>query len=322
MKTNLEHNQRYLVEEFAEAYLEHRMARRDLLRRVLLLTGSVPLTASVLLALGCGDSDDEPAATPTASTPPLATTEAGAGPGVAPTDPAIQAQDIRFPGPASELIGYIARPSASGAFPAILVIPENQGLLEHFKDVARRYAKEGFVALSLDVLSRQGGTSTDMAAVMAAYRTLTTEGVVADMKGSLDYLKSQSFVRGNALGATGFCLGGNYVWEIVLASPEIKAAAPYYGTVDMAKLGQLRQVQAAVLAVYGGLDTRVTAQSALVDEQLKASGKPYEIKIYPTAGHGFFNEGRANTGNFGYDPVASAEAWKNTLAWFRRHLTA
>jgi carboxymethylenebutenolidase len=319
MTTKLQHHQTYLIEEFVEAYQEHRMERREMLRRVVLLTGSVPLTASVLLALGCGDSDDEPAAPPTATTVPLATTEAGIGPGVSPTDPAIQAQDVRFPGPAGELIGYIARPTANGRYGGILIIHENQGMIDHFKDVARRYAKEGFAALAIDLLSRQGGTPADMAAVMAAYRNLTGDQMVADMTAGINYLKGQSFVRSNAIGATGFCFGGGQTWEITIANPDVKAAVPYYGTVAADKLERLRQTQAAVMAVYGGNDTRVNAQIPAVEEQLKASGKPYEIKVYEGANHAFFNEGR---GAQTYNQQAAADAWKATLAWFRRNLPA
>jgi carboxymethylenebutenolidase len=94
---------------------------------------------------------------------------------------------------------------------------------------------------------------------------------------------------------------------------------PYYGTVDAAKLERLRQTQAAIMAVYGGNDARVNAQIPAVEEQLKASGKPYEIKVYEGANHAFFNEGR---GAQTYNQQAAADAWKSTLAWFRRNLPA
>jgi carboxymethylenebutenolidase len=327
MTTKLEHHQQYLIEEFAEAYQEHRMERRELLKRVLILTGSVPMTASMLFALGCGDSaDDEaaaPAAPPTNTPIALATTEAGVGPGVSPNDPAVVAQDITFKGPASDIKGYLARPAATGKFPAVLVIPENQGLLDHFKDLARRYAKEGFVALAYDPVSRAGGTTTDMAAVMAAYRSPTfLEDATADMKASLDYLKTQTFVQPNALAATGFCLGGNLAFEIALASPDIKAAAPYYGTVRQELFETLGRTQVAIIAFYGSDDARITAQAPMVEERLKASGKPYKVRIYEGTGHSFFNDTRPRSGNFGYVEASAKDAWKETLAWFRANLKA
>src|SRR3972149_5146659 len=129
----LDHHQRYLVEEFAADYLARRMSRRDLLRRALQVTGSVPLTASVLFALGCG----------------------GLAPGATPTPPpATPAETVRFPGLAGELIASRARPRADGVYPGVVVIHENRGLVDHIKDVARRYAKEGFVAVAVDLASR------------------------------------------------------------------------------------------------------------------------------------------------------------------------
>lgn len=323
MTTKLEHHQQYLIEEFAEAYQEHRMERRDLLRRVLILTGSVPLTATMLFALGCGDSaGDEaaaPAAPPTNTPIALATTEAGVGPGVSPNDPAVVGQDITFKGPASDIKGYLARPAAGGKFPAVLVIHENQGLLEHFKDVARRYAKEGFVAFSIDIISRKGGTTTDTAAVMAAYRELTQDDMTADMMASLDYLKAQPFVNVQAsFGVTGFCFGGGQAWQITLASPDIKAAIPYYGSLAAERIDQLKTTKAAVYGMYGALDTRITGQAPAVEEALKASGRPYKIKVYENAMHAFFGDHKPNT----YNQQAATDAWKETLAWFRTQLKA
>src|SRR3990172_6568390 len=141
----LDHHQRYLVEEFAADYLARRMSRRDLLRRALQVTGSVPLTASVLFALGCGGFEPEATPTPNTAPPTPAPTATPAG-RVAEDDPAITAETVRFPGLAGELIAYRARPRADGAYPGVVVIPENRGLVDHIKDVARRYAKEGFVA--------------------------------------------------------------------------------------------------------------------------------------------------------------------------------
>lgn len=319
MTTKLSHHQQYLIEEFAEAYVERRMERRELLRRVVLLTGSVPLTASMLLTLGCADSDDDaPSAAATAVPAPFATTEAGVGPGVSATDPSIVAGDVRFKGQASDVLAYLARPAREGAYPAVLIVHENQGLIEHFKDVARRIAKEGFVGLAIDLLSRKGGTSTDLAAIMQAYRELRSEDFVADMKSGLDYLKTQDFVKPAALGALGFCFGGNETFSLLLNAPELKAAVPFYGTLDPALQPELAKTKAAVLVVYGGNDARVTAQRPMIEEQLKASGQPYEIKVYEGAGHAFFNEGRGAP----YNAAASADAWKSTLAWFRKYLTA
>ena len=316
----LQHHQRYVIEEFAEAYQERRLNRRDLLRRVLLVTGSVPATASVLFALGCGDSadDGEPAVSSEPTAAPVQTTAAGIGPGVPENDPAIEGGMVRFPGPASEMLGYVARPKAPGSYPGVVIYHENQGLQDHFKDVARRFAKEGFAALAPDLVSRLGGTTPDdPGRAMTALR-LDINELRADMLASVGYLKSQTFVRANALAAMGFCAGGGYTWETAVASPDIRAAAPFYGSVSAPLMERLGETRAAILAVYGETDTRITGQSGEVADRLRAARKTVEVKIYPGAPHAFFNDTRPNV----YNEQAAKDAWRDTLAWFRRHLTA
>jgi carboxymethylenebutenolidase len=319
MRDQLSHHERYLVEEFAGDYLDRRLNRRDLLRKVLYLTGSIPLTATTLFSLGCSDDSDPGSAgavdTATAEPTPV---PSPVGPGVSATDPAIEALEISFTGPASQISGYLARPRAAGNHPALLVIHENRGLQDHFKDVARRYAKEGFVALAIDLLSRYGGTSQDANQNMALIGNVSRapQDAVADLQAGLGYLKQQSFVRTTSLGVTGFCFGGNFTWEMAMSTPELKAAVPYYGTVSMPD--RLAGLQAAVLAIYGETDARVTGTAADVESRLRAAGKTFEVKIYPGAGHAFFNETNANS----YNPAAASQAWVETLAWFRRHLSA
>jgi len=308
---SLDAYQRYLVEEFAQDYLARRMSRRDLLRRALQVTGSVPLTASVLFALGCGGGS-EPEPTPTATPAPQPTPTATAAAGRVPeNDPAISVETARFQGPASQLIAYLARPSAPGTYPGVVVIHENRGLVEHIKDVARRYAKEGFVALAVDLGSRGGGTGSG-----GSPTGVGTAENVADLLANVAYMKGLAYVRANALGVTGFCFGGGMTWELAVASADLKAAVPYYGTAS-GVLDRLVQLQAAVLVVYGGSDARITGERPQVEERLRAAGKTYEIKVYDGAGHAFFNDTGAS-----YNAAAAADAWQSTLAWFRRHLPA
>lgn len=311
MQRDLNHYQAYLAEEFADAYKEGRMSRRDLLRRMLAITGSVALAASVLSALGCSNGDDEPEAASTSA--PAAASGTPVGPGVPATDPAIQGSDVTYPGPAGTLRAYLARPSRSGQFPGVVIIHENRGLLEHFKDVARRYAKEGFVGLAVDLASRVGGTNAADPVASMGYTRLPEDDLVADLQASVGYLRGQSFVRAGSIGVSGFCMGGGFTWELAIASSDIKAAVPYYGTVRL--LDQLGRINGAVLALYGETDRFVNPQIPEVEQRLKAAGKTYEIKIYPGAGHSFFND----TGG-AYNAAAAADAWQQTLAWFRRYL--
>ncbi len=224
-------------------------------------------------------------------------------------------RDVSYKGPASDIKAYLARPASGTSFPALVIIHENRGLNEHTKDIARRYAKEGFVGLAVDLVSRSGGTTADTAVATGALTRTNADDLVADLLASVDYLKQQPFVKANALGVTGFCFGGGYTWELAVASKDMKAAAPYYGTAQRV-MSRLGETQAAVLAVYGGNDRGITGQSPQVEEQLKAAGKTYQIKIYDGANHAFFND----TGG-SYNEAAAKDAWALTLAWFRKYLT-
>lgn len=330
MPVDLNPHQDYLIREFAEEYLEEHMSRRDMLRRVLLITGSIPATAALAFTLGCGTAKDDAArATSTASAAAKApatataaatatatgTPRAAATPGVPADDPALEAADIRFPGPAGELRGYLAKPKGAGTFPGLLIIHENRGLLDQVKDIARRYAKEGFVALAIDLVSRAGGTNLqDVAANTGFLGRSNPDDLVADCLAGIAHLKGLPTTQGKKLGVVGYCFGGGYTFEVAAASKDVAAAIPYYGTAQR-PLEALARTSAAVLVNYGETDTRLTAQAPQVEERLKQSGRPYRIKIYQGAGHAFFNDTGAS-----YNPEAAADSFKEALDWFRQHL--
>jgi carboxymethylenebutenolidase len=313
--------QRYLIEEFAEEYEERRMSRRDLLRRAALIMGSTPAGLAALAAIGCGaeDDDDEPTATEGASptSEPTATTASGTtAPAETPTTASgddIVAQDVIFPGPESQLFAYVARPNNDAIHPGILVIHENRGLVEHIKDVTRRYAAEGFIALAVDLVSRNGGSTEDTAANTGFLGSSSTTDLVADLQAYVAYLQGLDGVLPGGIGVTGFCFGGGYTWEITVASDQVIAAAPYYGPCRV--IDELSSVDAAVFAVYAENDGRVTGDAEAVTAALEASGQPFEVMIYPGVDHAFFND----TGGR-YDEDAATDAWERTLAWFREHL--
>ena len=171
--------QKYLIEEFVDEYHERRMSRRSLLRRAVLIMGSVPAAAAALVAAGCGDDDDPPladdesptappgqstAATATAATTATRTAPSAAASAAATT--AAEGAEIKFKGPGSDLLGYLALPTGEAKAPGVLIIHENRGLNDHTRDIARRYAAEGFAALAVDLVSRDGGSKADTAATM------------------------------------------------------------------------------------------------------------------------------------------------------------
>jgi carboxymethylenebutenolidase len=315
--------QRYLIEEFAEEYQERRMSRRDLLRRAALIMGGMPAGLAALAAIGCdADDDDDEAETPTleATVPATAAATATAG-SQSPTATAtkqsagaeITTEDVAFAGPGSDLLGYLARPDNDAIHPGLLVIHENRGLVEHIKDVARRYAGEGFIALAVDLVSRNGGSTADEAANTGFLGSASTEDLVADLQAYVGYLQEVDGVLPGGIGVTGFCFGGGYTWEITVASDQVVAAAPYYGPCRV--VDDLSGVGAAVFAVYAENDSRVTGDAEAVEAALETSGQPYEVTIYPGVDHAFFNDTGAR-----YSAEAADDAWERTVAWFHEHL--
>ncbi len=316
-------HQTYVIEEFAEEYLAQRMQRRDLLRRTLAITGSVSVTAATLLALGCSDSKNNggtPAATATkgaAATQapaPTATLAAGQPPGVSETDPAIDAKDVTFPGPASTVKAYIARPKGEGSYPAVLVFHENAGLLPQFKDVARRFAKENFVALAIDLVSRMGGTTGDAAKDMKALQA-PMDDFVADSQAAVNYMKTQSFIKPGAIGVTGFCFGGGMALQMAGKSPDMKACVAFYGFTTPDLTAMLAKVAPPILYLVGDQDNLSKSLPAL-EGAVKAGGRTFESHVYAGANHAFFNNDKPS-----YNQPASVDAWPRTLAWFRKYLT-
>ena len=168
--------QRYLAEEFAEDYSEGRLSRREALKLIASVTGSLLAANSILAACApppeatetsaispTDASTPEPAASDSPTAEPASTEAASpdATSGtVMPDDPAILAGEVQIPAADTSLIGYLARPSAEGLAPVILVCHENRGLTPHLQDVTRRVAKAGYVGLAVDLLSRQGGSAS------------------------------------------------------------------------------------------------------------------------------------------------------------------
>lgn len=211
--------------------------------------------------------------------------------------------------------GYLSSPKKDGKYPAVLVIHENRGLNEHTRDVARRFAAEGFVALASDILARKGGTgameSPDKA--REAIGTITADEAVTDLKAGLTFLNNHAKVQKGNLGSVGFCWGGARSFLLAADSDLLKAAVVFYGSAPAPE--KLAQIRVPVLGLYGETDTRITSEVPKVAEILKTAGKSYEYKIYPGAGHAFYND----TGER-YNAEAAKDAWAKTLAFFRQNL--
>jgi carboxymethylenebutenolidase len=318
--------QRYLAEEFAEDYEEGRLSRRDALKLIASVTGSLVAANSILAA--CAPS---PEATETSlpGTEPLATSETSstaesvptdsASPApaygtVMPDDPAIIASEVKIPAADAALIGYLARPASETPAPVILVCHENRGLTPHIQDVTRRFAKAGYVALAVDLLSRQGGSAAlGEGNVPGALGNIAPDQFVEDFKSGWRYLQEQAFADAERVGMTGFCFGGGVTWRVATQMPELLAAVPFYA--PQPPVEDVPNIRAAVLAIYGELDSRINSGIPAIEEAMAANNKVYEKVIYPYADHAFHND----TGSR-YNPDAAKDAWERTLAWFEQYV--
>jgi carboxymethylenebutenolidase len=328
-ETDMNLFQRYLAEEFAEDFEEGRLSRRDALKLIASVTGSLVAANSILAACAPApvatettvpSTTNSPTSGPTSSSPTAesAATDASASGStygtVMPDDPAIIASEVQIPATDATLIGYLARPASEGVSPVILVCHENRGLTPHIQDVTRRFAKAGYVGLAVDLLSRQGGSAAvGEGNVPGALGNIPPDQFVEDFKSGWHYLQEHPFADADRVGMTGFCFGGGVTWRVATQMPELLAAVPFYG--PHPPVEDVPNIRAAVLAIYGELDSRINSGIPVIEEAMKANNKIYEKMIYPDADHAFHND----TGSR-YNPEAAKDAWERTLAWFDQYV--
>ncbi len=240
----------------------------------------------------------------------------------------VNAKMVQFKSGTADIIAYEARPkTGTGPFPAVIVIFQNAGVNEHIKDVTRRLAKEGYIGLAVDFLSRDGGTmafNTPQDIGAATFR-LPDEQILSDITAAVTYLKGTG-VGAPKVGIIGFCFGGRYV---VLSAERVKgldAAVAFYGqltasntpgSIDPTK--DAASLSCPLMGNYGALDTLSKAVPAF-QEAAKASGKPLDFKVFENTGHAFNDDTRPSGGGFGYVPASALEAWTRTLGWFKKYL--
>jgi carboxymethylenebutenolidase len=233
---------------------------------------------------------------------------------IAETDERIKGEDITYPGADGEMKGYLVRPAdASGKLPAVIVIHENRGLNPHIRDVARRMALEGFVALAPDFLSPEGGTPADedkaREMISALDATETNENAVA----TVSFLKGHAESTGN-VGAIGFCWGGGLVNRLAVNAPDLKAGVAYYGA--QAKAEDVPKIKAALLLHYAGLDERINAGIEAYRKALTENGKDVTIHVYEGVNHAFNNDTSAAR----YNKEAADLAWQRTVEFLKTKL--
>jgi carboxymethylenebutenolidase len=212
---------------------------------------------------------------------------------------------------------FVAAPHTKTQRPAIIVVQEWWGLTDHMKDIARRYAAEGYVAIAPDLYSRLGYALTrDAGEAGKLMNTLKQEDGLADLNATVAYLKSVPEADATRIGVTGFCMGGSYALMLPCVNVEIKAAAPFYGQVPNPDT-PIQKLACPVLYFYGEDDGWITkADVQRLAAALKKYGKAGEIKTYPGAPHAFFRDTDPSV----YRPDAAKDAWTRTKAFFKQQL--
>ena len=229
-------------------------------------------------------------------------------------DPAIVSAETTWPAAGAEMTGTIVRPaSESGPMPGVIVIHENRGLNDHVRDVARRMAKDGFVALAPDFLSEAGVTPGDEDKAREMIGALDAARTVELATATEAWLRGAEGVNGR-VGAVGFCWGGGLVNSLAVADPDLGAGVAYYGR--QAPADDVPKIRAPLLLHYAGLDERINAGIPAYEEALKAANKDYRIFVYEGVNHAFNNDTSAAR----YDKAASDLAWGRTVSFLREKL--
>ncbi len=274
-------------------YSNGRIDRRQFLKKLALLAGGTAAAYSLLPVL---EGNQLHAATPSLNQVDLHT------------------EMITYPGGSGDVMAYIARPSGDKKLPAVIVIHENRGLVRHIKDVTRRMAAEGFLALAPDANSPLGGTpEDDEDKGRAMMRELDQEKTVEDFVAAVKYLDTHPLSTGK-VGCTGFCWGGGMTNKVAVNAPELDASVPYYGS--QPDPGDVSKIKAAVMAHYAGDDARINAGIEEFEKAMKDAGIEYSIFMYEGAKHAFNND----TNPERYHEEAAKLAWKRTVKFFKEKL--
>jgi carboxymethylenebutenolidase len=238
----------------------------------------------------------------------------------------LEAGEVKIPVPDGAMPAYRAMPAQGGPFPVVLVVQEIFGVHEHIKDICRRLAKQGYLAVAPELYARQGDVSkmTDFGQILSQVVSKVPDAqVMADLDATVAWAKATGKANTDKLAVTGFCWGGRIVWLYAAHNPSLKAGVAWYGRlvgeadplhprhpVDLAA-----ELKAPVLGLYGGQDGGIpNATVETMRTKLKAAGKPSEIVLYPDAPHGFHADYRPS-----YRRADATDGWNRLLAWFAQH---
>ncbi|QJX47635.1 dienelactone hydrolase family protein [Hymenobacter taeanensis] len=277
-----------------DEYTHVPLTRKEFMERLVKLTGGTALAAAALAVLEPGYAK---AAT------------------IATDDNDLVTEEVTWPGDAGVTMkGYLVHPKGKKKRGAVVVIHENRGLTPHIKDVTRRVAKAGYLALGVDALSVFGGTPANEDEGRALIGKLDKQQNLNNYLAALAYLRQRPDSNGKT-GCVGFCWGGAMANSLATHDPKLNAAVAYYGTQPAAE--EVPNIKAALMMHYAGLDERVNAGMVAYEAALKAAGVKYEQFVYPGVNHAFNNDSSPAR----YNAEAAKLAWDRTLKLFKSTLS-
>lgn len=235
-------------------------------------------------------------------------------------DPRLARETIAWPvGGGRTMSGYRVRPGHGPAAASVMIVHENRGLTPHIRDVARRLALDGFVALAPDFLSAAGGTPSDEDRARRLIGGLDLGQATADGIATVEWLRRDRVAAAapGKVGVVGFCWGGAMVNRLAVAgSPALGGGVSYYGPAP--DPAEASKVETPLLLHLAGLDARVNATAEPWAAALKAAGKQVTAHVYPGVNHAFNNDSSAER----YDAAAATLAWSRTVTFLKEHLTS
>jgi len=239
----------------------------------------------------------------------------GPGATVSPRDPAIDAGAVDFPADRDRILAYRARPRGRGPFPSILLLPDGRGLGPNAKEMARRLAKGGYLALAIDFLSRSGGTDNvgDFSSVSALLNRQPPERAAADVAAAVRYLEGLDFVEKGALAVFGLDYGASVAWVAASELEQLRAAVVVGG--DPPSASRLGRIKAKVLGIYAEYDRRQMNNLPALEEATRRAGVSFTPVVIGGVDRGFLNEA-----NVEYREAAAREAWNRAVTFLETTL--
>lgn len=239
----------------------------------------------------------------------------------------LTAGEVKIPAEGGGMPAYRAMPAKGSNFPIVLVVHEIFGVHEYIKDICRRFAKLGYLAVAPDLYARQGRVDDkpNIQDVIKVVSQVPDGQVMADLDAAFKWTSANGGNR-NKLAITGFCWGGRIVWLYAAHQKALKAGGAWYGVLAMrpnsdpklqpkSAIDVAAQLNAPVLGLYGEADQGIPLDTVeKMRAALKAAGKPSEIIVYPNGNHGFHADYRPS-----YQKEHADEAWTRLLAWFKKN---